>query len=163
MTRLVWSDEFKVGHAQLDAEHRLFVELINTIYAGAGFPWFRPRLRSLLDDINQLAEQHFKNENAILSSINRRPIPSTVEKPSFIRDMVKAAVDEHIASHMRELPQLHAILQDARRQLEAKEPRLSLDLADWYLKHVTQYDRHLKPIFAALKTGGVAGFQDGVS
>ncbi len=150
MTRIIWSDEYKIGHEQLDNEHRLFVELINTIYAGAGFPWFGARLNSLLDDIYQLAGQHFRNENAILLSINRRPIPATVEKSSFIQAMVKAAVDDHLASHAHELPRLRAIIRDIRHQLEAKEPTLSADLADWFTKHVTLYDRHLKPIFAAL-------------
>lgn len=150
MTRLAWPDEFKVGHEQLDNEHRLFVDLINTIYSGAGFSWLRATLNSLLDDIYHLAEQHFRHENAILSNINRRPIPSIVEQSSFIRDMVKAAVDEHLASHAQELPRLRLIIQNMRGALDAKEPYLGPDLVDWFITHVTQYDQHLRPIFAAL-------------
>ncbi len=150
MTRLTWSDDFKLGHEALDDEHKLFVDLINTISSGTSFVWLRPRLISLLDDILHLAEQHFGHENAILSKINRSPLPASVDRVPFIRAIVEADFDKHIANHAEALRELRAIISRARHELLGSTPCLNSDLRDWFTKHVTIYDAHLKPVFERL-------------
>ena len=148
--RLIWSNEFEVGQDQLDDEHRLFVDLINTIYAGAGFPWLRAKLGSLLDDLLHLTEQHFRNENTILLTINRSPLPSNVERSSFLQAVIDAAIDNHIGNHAQTLGTLRAIISDIRIELSGADPHINSDLTDWFIGHAFAYDARLRSLFQML-------------
>ncbi len=150
ITRIDWRSEFEVGHSQLDDEHRLFVDLINVVYSGTPFAWLRPTLKSILSDIYLLAEQHIRNENAVLMKINSGPLPSEVDKASFLRAMVTAAFDDHIANHARMLAQLRPIIDDCKEELNGPSPKLQSALKEWFIGHVTANDCHLIPIFKFL-------------
>jgi hemerythrin len=151
VTQIVWSNAFEVGHEGLDSEHRRLVDLINAIYAAGSVLWSRNKVGSLLDDLSNAVRQHFRNENSILLNIGRRPIPSNVERLSFIKVVVDAALDKHIASHAQTLPQLRSILANIRSELDATEPHFNSDLSNWFIEHATVYDAHLRQIFEALK------------
>lgn len=148
--QIIWSDSFKVGHAQLDEEHKRFVELINTIYIAGNSRWACNEMNPLLDGLVFLADQHFKHENAVLIAINKSPIPSGVNKSAFILATAAAALDRHIASHARILPKLGIIVKNIRLELDNARPNLSAELKDWFVDHATMHDAYLKPIFALL-------------
>jgi hemerythrin len=150
VTRLTWSDDFTLGHQDLDNEHRLFVDLINVIYSGTSFSWLRPKLNSLLDDIHHLAGQHFRHENAVLAKIKRAPLPSNADRLPFIQAVIEADFDQHLANHAEALRELQTITFSARNELAGLAPCLSSELSNWFIKHVTDYDAHLRPVFKHL-------------
>jgi hemerythrin len=148
--QIIWSDSFKVGHAQLDEEHKRFVELINTVYIAGSSRWARNEMNPLLDGLVFLADQHFKHENSVLMAINKSPIPSGVNKSAFILATAAAAIDKHIASHAKIRPRLGVIVKNIRSELRDAKPKLSSELKDWFIDHATKYDAYLKPIFELL-------------
>jgi hemerythrin len=148
--QIIWSDAFKVGHDQLDEEHRRFVELINTIYIAATKRWARSEVNPLLDGLLYLADQHFKHENSVLLTISRRPIPGGVDKSAFILATAAARLDKHIASHAKIRPRLTMIVHNVRVALLDAKPNMSSELKDWFIDHATTHDAYLKPIFAIL-------------
>jgi hemerythrin len=150
VARLMWSDDFKLGHKHLDDEHRLFADLINVIYSGASFAWLRPKLNLLLDDVHHLAEQHFGHENVVLSKINRSPLLLHVDRLPFIQAVVKADIDQHIANHAEALKDLRAIISNTRRELAGLAPSLSSELGDWLTRHMKVHDAPLKAVFEQL-------------
>jgi hemerythrin len=148
--QIIWSDQFELGHKQLDDEHRHLVQLINGIYLAHDGSWSRKAIGPLLDGFYNVAKQHFANENSILLNINRRPIPSNVDRLAFIRAMIDAAFERHLDEHPRLLTKLLSIIADIRKELKEPKPHLNSDLRDWFVEHATVYDAPLKPIFAAL-------------
>lgn len=149
-TQIVWSEEFAVGDGELDGEHRRLVELINMIYVAGTLPLERKEIGSRLNGLLKCAQEHFTHENSILTRINRSPIPSDIDRPGFIRAMIAAAVDKHIANHATSLQQLSSIIREIRAELASGEPTLGTDLKDWFIGHATVHDAHLRPIFKAL-------------
>lgn len=104
----------------------------------------------LLEGFYNVAKQHFTNENSILLNINRRPMPSNVDRLPFIQAMIDAAFERHLDEHPRSLAKLRTIIANVRKELEALQAHLNSDLRDWFVEHATVYDAPLKPIFAAL-------------
>lgn len=68
-TKLKWSDDFKVGHEQIDQEHQLIVEKYATLYdlmkEGKGHDYYGQLLLFLKDYI----EFHFSNEEKIQQEV----------------------------------------------------------------------------------------------
>src|SRR5579872_258165 len=134
-----WRDAFAVGHPGLDGEHRRMVTLINDITAAIDAAMGEEEFSELLEQIRAVAEQHFRNENAVLWELRSgtyaalRDHPRT---PPFVKAMAEAAFDEHMAEHEAMLRQIDAVKTLPREALGET-------LKTWFLNHAIKHDSHL--------------------
>ena len=67
---LEWNENLSVGDAEIDQEHRRFIDLVNdlnhSIIDRGDLPEIRNRMQSILDD----GQRHFAHEEAILEQRN---------------------------------------------------------------------------------------------
>ncbi|MDE2030442.1 MAG: hemerythrin domain-containing protein, partial [Alphaproteobacteria bacterium] len=65
MPFMEWSDNFTVGVAEIDAEHKKLVALLNEVYdaheAGGG----HDAVSRVLDELVQYVDYHFKHEEGL--------------------------------------------------------------------------------------------------
>lgn len=148
-----WSQEFAIGHLDLDNEHRRLVDAVNTIY-GATSAFGPGVLSRLLDELLHLVREHFRHENTLLLQIKHSPIPTNIDQQTFLRAAADADLDQHIANHSLGLRQLSAIIHNIRVAIEQGKFEINSELKEWLIKHMTGDDAHLKPMFAALKQPG---------
>lgn len=119
-----WSSQFDLGHARIDAEHRIFHRLIEEFAdrVGNGLPL--PALARTLREIRQYAAFHFISEENIME------------------EMAYPGLAEHRAFH----DELLAVLDERSREMSAGKvaPQALLDfVVDWFLKHTAEEDQKL--------------------
>jgi hemerythrin-like metal-binding protein len=142
---IIWTDDFAVGHAALDTEHRALVDLINSIHAAECARQSFSQIRPTLDALIRRAIEHFQHENSVLRSIGKSPLPDA-EQLAFIGFVTRAAIEEHALGHGRTIARLNSIIKSKSQS----KPNIGLDLKDWFVEHAVKYDGHLKPVFRAL-------------
>ncbi|MGH7123383.1 MAG: bacteriohemerythrin, partial [Stellaceae bacterium] len=141
-----WVDSFCLGHAELDAEHRQLVEMINDVETAIREGQDSQRVAELLTTLRVAAVRHLERENALLWQIGAgtyEPMKGRARTPHFLRAMAGAALDKHIAEHDAFLERLDHVIggspEDAGEALKA-----------WFLDHAIKQDSHLKAIFQAM-------------
>src|SRR5271169_2734489 len=143
---LPWSETFNIGHPQLDAQHRRLVDLINEIGAAIRAKKKAERVASLLKVFRLSAQEHFRQEDAILWELKTgtyKP-PQGQALPSHVLGaMAEAVFDGHMAEHASLLDRFDAIV-------AAPAETLCETLKAWFLDHVIKQDSHLKTIFQAM-------------
>jgi hemerythrin len=143
---LPWSENFAVGHETVDKQHRRLVELINEIDAALEAAKVAARLPHLVKLLRLSAEEHFREEDALLWEIKMGtygPIEGRSHPSRSAEAMANTAFDEHIAEHAAMLARLDAIV-------GASPDALSNALKSWFVDHVIKQDSHLKAIFQAM-------------
>jgi hemerythrin len=143
---LPWMESFRVGHDELDEEHRQLVEVINEIEAAVRGRQEPERIAELLNSLRQSAVEHIRRESALLAQIRAgtyQPFRSWAHTPNFLRVMANAALDEHIAQHETVLERLDAVIRGSLEELVEA-------LKSWFLDHAIKQDSHLKAIFQAM-------------
>jgi hemerythrin len=147
---IVWSEQFEVGHKDLDGEHQRLVMAVNAIYLAAGDPSKCNKVNFLLDELMRITVEHFKHENSILLQIGRRPVALDADRVAFIAAVADAILDQHIASRSNAFHQLSSIIGDIRKAVSGGTRDLDQDLAEWFVNHMSVHDARLKPIFVVL-------------
>lgn len=66
MPLIEWTDVFTVNIAEMDEEHKKFVELINEFHKALSESKIQEKLTSLLDGLVIYAETHFASEERLL-------------------------------------------------------------------------------------------------
>ena len=62
MPEIEWTDEMSVGHAELDAQHQMLLELYNRFDAAAAQGKGRRAVADLLAALFEYTEEHFAAE-----------------------------------------------------------------------------------------------------
>ena len=141
-----WSENFAVGHVELDRQHRRLIELINAIDAAAQSEQFPERLAGLLQLLRVATEEHIRQENALLWEIRSgtyAPLQGRVRTLHFLKAIAGSAFDEHMAEHAMLLARFDSIVGGP---LEA----LCDGLKVWFVDHAIKHDSYLKVIFQAI-------------
>jgi len=144
---LLWSDNFAVGHAGLDAQHRRLVELINDVDAAIHSKNNPAQLADLLKALRDAAKEHIRQEDALLWEIRSGTYESAQDRsrtPHFLKVMAEAAFDMHMADHATLVARFDAIV-------GAPADVLCDTLKAWFLDHAIKHDSHLKAIFQAIQ------------
>ena len=155
-----WSDEYAIGHTELDAEHHRLVETINEICSIKHAEDTPDQLRPLLETLTIIAVEHFKNENALIREVicwasdlqeSRRAVPN-------IKGAV--AMNEHCADHGRALLQLETIIHSMYFAAGTDRAKLSKMLMGWFAEHALKQDADLREAlrvyFAKFKSSGAS-------
>jgi len=128
-----WSSEFSVGVPEMDAHHRHLVGLLNRLHnamvAGQG----RSALASILNDLAQYTQAHFRAEEALMQ---RHGYPE-------------------LASHRAEHERLASTVQRHIADLQASRITLTVQvmqfLKEWLVAHIMGWDKEYGRHIAAAR------------
>ena len=144
---LRWSDTFAVGHPELDAEHRLMVELISEICVTQDRERDATSLSLRLHRLEDVTERHFLHEETVLASIRS----DQDKRHPWLADVLDAAIRDHSAEHERMLNQLRAI---SRKALGAREAaawaECCEELKAWFVDHAIEYESQIKTVLQSV-------------
>lgn len=126
MTLILWKEEFCVGVAEVDHEHRELVTLINSLHdkmMGRGMS--RGAIVDALGEIYAQISAHFALEE------------------KFMRESRYMAYAEHKEDHEILLDDLRDIMDQVEDDGSYNEQQLSKDLSYWFSEHFRTHDARL--------------------
>lgn len=126
MTLIQWKEEFCVGVAEVDHEHRELVTLINSLHdkmMGRGMS--RGAIVDALGEIYAQISAHFALEE------------------KFMRESRYMAYAEHKEDHEILLDDLRDIMDQVEDDGSYNEQQLSKDLSYWFSEHFRTHDARL--------------------
>ena len=126
---LTWSEAWSVGDAQLDAEHRRLVDLVNAIRgarSGAGCRDLDPFLHEVVSELVAYAEGHFRHEEARMTAAG---FPD---------------LERHRRNHLSFRSRVMALAAEAREPGPALEDFHAF-LVAWLRHHVLEEDQAYRP------------------
>ncbi|MFQ5784415.1 MAG: bacteriohemerythrin [Alphaproteobacteria bacterium] len=86
MGSIEWTERLSVGVPLLDADHRLFIDLINALEGNAKYPGRRFAIVETLAALEQYARHHFKREEEVMRACDYPHIERHIEKhKEFVR------------------------------------------------------------------------------
>lgn len=120
-----WNESYKVGHSQIDLQHQELFRVVNGLHDAIVDGKGREILGSTLLKLAACTVNHFKTEEAVMSS---------VQYPG-------------LAAHKRKHEELAAHIKDLAAKASSGEavftPALSSFLSNWLRDHVKEYDMAL--------------------
>lgn len=133
MALIEWMDMFSVGNAEMDADHKGLLDLLNRIYEAwsADGTGEAIDVASVFDDLTEYTRRHFAREEALL------------EKIDYDRLEVQKA------EHHRMIEQLDAF--KARHIAGSQPAALTQEMVDflrsWMIDHILAEDMRYKSAF----------------
>jgi hemerythrin-like metal-binding protein len=122
---IVWRDEWNLGIAGMDRDHRILVTLINQLPAALGDMEERIVVSSVLNGLWDYTDYHFAREEAVLRAAGYAHCPEHAVKHRVLKDEVKAYVEayaedaakvdpEHLLAFMERWLIDHILVEDMR-------------------------------------------------
>ncbi len=125
MSLIEWRDEFSVGVASVDLEHRELIDLINDLHAMIGDNASADEVVSMLGEIFAQISAHFALEE------------------KYMRDTRYPLLDEHKGDHENLLDELRDIMELVDVDGNYNEQVLSENLQRWFTEHFRTHDAKL--------------------
>jgi len=128
MALMVWDESFDVGHAALDSDHRILVNLLNQLQDAMETGQSRQVVGSVINVLAEYTEHHFRREEAMLA------------QAGYPR------IDAHLALHR----QLEERVRDIRDRWTAGDRTALGDevlgfLKKWLTDHILGADKAYRP------------------
>ncbi len=121
-----WSDEFNVGVAAIDAEHKHLVDLINRFYANMSADASVEMLQNIFNELLDATKAHFNHEEEYFAA-SRFPL-----------------ADEHKKLHKSLNSQIATLLENVIGENDKAHPlELTYFLKSWLLDHIQGDDKKL--------------------
>ena len=117
---MLWNQDFETGLPELDAQHHRVFERIQQLSALSSHA-DRPKIHSLLEDIERLAQRHFASEERLMADVGY---------PEASR-------------HAQEHRQLLREMEGYRENEVFSGRQLTLVLTNWLVSHTMMQDRRL--------------------
>ena len=125
MSLIEWKDDFSVGVASVDLEHRELIDLINDLHGLIGENATAEEVVSMLGEIFAQISAHFALEE------------------KYMRDSRYPHLAEHKADHEMLLDELRDIMDLVDDDGSYDEQGLSQDLRRWFTEHFRTHDARL--------------------
>jgi hemerythrin len=125
MSLITWKEEFSVGVAEVDFEHRELIELINSLHDSARSGAGHDAVIEALGEIYAQIASHFALEEKMMR---------TSHYPALL---------EHKQDHETLLDDLRDIMDEVEDDGEYDEAQLSTDLERWFGDHFRTHDAKL--------------------
>ena len=122
MSLIRWKDDFRIGVAAVDYEHRELIELINALHDSMGAGADRERVLTGLGEIFAQISGHFALEER------------------FMRDTAYAGFARHKEDHEVLLDELREIMETLESSGQFDEAGLARDLERWFGDHFRTQD-----------------------
>jgi hemerythrin len=129
MTLIEWKDEFSVGVASVDLEHRDLIDLINDLHGMMGKDASQDQVVSALGEIYAQISAHFALEEKLM------------------RDTEYESLADHKEDHESLLDELRDIMDRVEDDGSYDEARLSGELNTWFTEHFRTHDAKLHQHF----------------
>ena len=137
MGLIAWNDDFLVGNAQIDEQHRYLFQLINAFYDAYMENQSRREVLRLLNQLIEYSESHFQDEEAIM------------RKAGYVE------IESHHHAHEGLYDQIFALnTKFDDRALNPTHDTISF-LRTWLTDHIMKEDMAFAA-FAKSKDGGAA-------
>lgn len=125
MSLIEWRDEFSVGVASVDLEHRELINLINDLHGMMDEGTTHDQVVSALGEIYAQISAHFALEER------------------FMRETEYEAYPSHKDDHEALLDELRDIMDRVEDDGSFEEERLSRELEQWFTNHFGTHDAKL--------------------
>lgn len=129
MTLIEWKDEFSVGVAAVDLEHRDLINLINDLHSMMHAGATQQQVVSSLGEIFAQISAHFALEEKFMRDANYEGYPS------------------HKEDHESLLDEIRDIMDRVEDDGSYEEDRLSSELERWFTEHFRTHDARLHRFF----------------
>lgn len=136
---IFWRPQFRIGHDDIDDDHRYLILLINTVELVLRFPEDARNVELALGELRRYAQRHFEREERIQIACGYLHL------------------DQHKLEHRRLLVELDALIErvslalgDSTKGLEAimeQSPVITQFLRKWLIDHVIKSDMQLVNLF----------------
>lgn len=122
MSLIEWKNEFSVGVASVDLEHRQMIDLINDLHGLVGDNASEEEVSTMLGEIFAQISAHFALEE------------------KFMRETRYPHFPEHKGDHEALLDELRDIMDRVEDDGRYDETALSDELGDWFTNHFRTHD-----------------------
>jgi hemerythrin len=123
MPLFTWSDEYSIGNAEIDNQHKKLFDILNRLFDICVGKNVVETTKEVTDDLVSYTDYHFKFEE------------------KHMRDVGYKDIDKHIVEHNFFT---NEIMFAKRRQMQNKsitDNKLIEFLSNWLIQHVTEEDR----------------------
>ncbi len=127
---IAWDNKFAIGHERIDAEHRIFLNLIRTLSQETANAASRQRIERTLQEIYKYADFHFTSEENIMA------------------DIAYPGLAEQEDAHGRLLAQLKAEMHDYWAGSQTPDAIVAF-IFQWFALHTTQDDKLIADFLVA--------------
>lgn len=122
MQHIEWTEELELGHAEIDAQHRRIVEILNCLHAAAAKHRAGAAENALLDELVRLVDEHFRTEEAMMRSARYAGYETHREAHEILRhsvvDLRDSLFREHASISLKTLNFLKRWLYDHMRHTD---------------------------------------------
>ena len=125
MNLIEWRDDFRIGIAEVDHEHRELIELINGLYSNLGGARTDDRVERCFGEIYARISAHFALEEKAMA------------------DRAYSDFQPHKADHERLLDSILDIMDEHAAQGVLDDAGLAARLAEWFGVHFRTHDARL--------------------
>ncbi len=125
MNLIEWRDDFRIGIAEVDHEHRELIELINGLYSSLGGARTDDSVERCLGEIYAKVSAHFALEEKAMA------------------DRAYGEFQAHKADHERLLDSILDIMDEHAAQGVLDDAAFSARLAEWFGGHFRTHDARL--------------------
>jgi hemerythrin len=120
-----WKDGFNIGNAEIDLQHRSFLELLNEYYISTSGDMKDVVGVGLVEKLKEYAAMHFRFEEDLMESMGYEGLSQQREQHRYFKTLVSDLESAH--------------RQGKRETLKSAVPFLR----DWFLRHILEEDRKL--------------------
>lgn len=125
---LVWKDEYSVGVSMIDAQHQMFIGIINELYAAITSKKEKDVLDGIFSQLVSYTQFHFQTEERYFDEFDYE------------------GAEEHKAAHKKLVDQVLE-LQVKKTDLTENPFELMDFLEDWLIDHIIGMDKLYGPCF----------------
>ena len=125
MAMLEWKQEYSVGNAAIDHEHKHMIEQINQLYEQLVNPMDTVAVEAMLGDIQADISAHFALEELLM------------------REAGYAEYEGHKEDHEDLLDQIHDLMFSFAEDPDGGKELLMNKLSDWFGHHFASFDARL--------------------
>jgi len=129
MKKIIWSEDYSVGVAELDAQHRKIIELINKLDDSSGQDGDSGSFAFVINEMHSYIINHFGTEERLLK---KKKYPG---------------LQEQRASHDAFIKEFSYMCLEAERDRKGAAKRLREYLNDWWDNHILEDDMQYKSYF----------------
>jgi hemerythrin-like metal-binding protein len=143
MTFLSWRKDYDIGVAQIDAEHRNLLDLVNAFHDRNAQGATHSEIAHLLNQLVSYAEEHFQHEEKVMSD-NAYPL-----------------LDQHRELHVK----LVASIFEINERFSAQPAKASAEtlqfIKAWLLEHIIKHDMDIGDFLRRKAAQAGKGARDG--
>ena len=125
MAQIEWKEEYSVGNASVDQEHKLLITQVNKLYEQLKLPLDTGTIESMLTDIQVDISTHFALEELLM------------QEAGFVE------FEDHKQDHDCLLDQIDDMIFHLAEDKETGRELLINRLSDWFINHLKRFDARL--------------------